>query len=157
MARKSATGTAKKKGPAVETDEVPMEGETELEDVATETTEEVEVEEEEELEDEGEEEASEEAGEGGEAPAEKKAPRGPSHAAMGKAPPPPKDWRITGVTPEGLTVTLGRYVSKSEADPDYSRLMTDGFYRQLKIMTPGGKVEQEQPKQEQTKAVIKKK
>lgn len=50
-----------------------------------------------------------------------------------KEPPPPKLWRLEGTSPEGLRVTLGRYVNKEEADPDLERLEEDGFYQKLKI------------------------
>ncbi|HPF37501.1 MAG TPA: hypothetical protein P5081_12400 [Phycisphaerae bacterium] len=51
-----------------------------------------------------------------------------------KEPPPPKLWRLEGTSPEGLRVTLGRYVNKEEADPDLERLEEDGFYQKLKII-----------------------
>jgi hypothetical protein len=50
-----------------------------------------------------------------------------------KEPPPPKLWRLEGTSPEGMRVTLGRYVNKEEADPDLERLEEDGFYEKLKI------------------------
>ncbi len=50
-----------------------------------------------------------------------------------KEPPPPKLWRLEGLSPEGVRVTLGRYVTKEEADPDLERLEEDGFYAKLKI------------------------
>ena len=50
-----------------------------------------------------------------------------------KEPPPPKLWRLEGTSPEGMRVTLGRYVNKEEADPDLERLEEDGFYQKLKI------------------------
>lgn len=51
-----------------------------------------------------------------------------------KEPPPPKLWRLEGTSPEGMRVTLGRYVNKEEADPDLERLEEDGFYQKLKII-----------------------
>ena len=50
-----------------------------------------------------------------------------------KEPPPPKLWRLEGRSPEGMCVTLGRYVTKEEAEPDLERLADDGFYEKLKI------------------------
>lgn len=51
-----------------------------------------------------------------------------------KEPPPPKLWRLEGESPEGMRVTLGRYVTKEEAEPDLERLSEDGFYEKLKIL-----------------------
>ncbi len=51
-----------------------------------------------------------------------------------KPPPPPKLWRIEGVSPDGLKVTLGRYVEREEAEPEFERLSEDGFYLKLKIL-----------------------
>ncbi len=51
-----------------------------------------------------------------------------------KPPPPPKLWRIEGVSPDGLKVTLGRYVEREEAEPEFARLSEDGFYLKLKIL-----------------------
>ena len=51
-----------------------------------------------------------------------------------KPPPPPKIWRIEGVSPEGLKVTLGRYVEREEAEPEFERLSEDGFYLKLQIL-----------------------
>jgi len=51
-----------------------------------------------------------------------------------KPPPPPKLWRIEGSSPEGLKVTLGRYVTREEAEPEFERLSEDGFYLKLKIL-----------------------
>ncbi len=117
----------------VEPDELLLDADADADDTAEVADDVVEVAEDEEIAVDVEEEAAPEA--------EKKAPRTPSHMAMGKAPPPPKDWRIQGTSPEGLTVTLGRYNSKAEADPDFSRLSADGFYTQIRIVTPNGKVE----------------
>jgi len=50
-----------------------------------------------------------------------------------KDPPPPKLWRLEGESPEGMRVTLGRYVTKEEAEPDLERLQEDGFYGKLNI------------------------
>ncbi len=51
-----------------------------------------------------------------------------------KEPPPPKVWRIEGLSPEGLKVTLGRYVTREEAEPELDRLSQDDFYNKLKIV-----------------------
>jgi len=51
-----------------------------------------------------------------------------------KEPPPPKLWRIEALSPEGLKVTLGRYVTKEEAEPEFNRLQEDGFYQKLKMV-----------------------
>lgn len=51
-----------------------------------------------------------------------------------KEPPPPKLWRIEGRSPEGLKVTLGRYVSKEEAEVEMNRLADDGFYEKLRVI-----------------------
>ncbi len=51
-----------------------------------------------------------------------------------KPPPPPKLWRIEGLSPDGMKVTLGRYVEREEAEPEFARLSEDGFYLKLKII-----------------------
>ena len=51
-----------------------------------------------------------------------------------KEPPPEKLWRVEALSPEGLKVTLGRYVTKEEAEPELSRLEADGFYEKIKII-----------------------
>ena len=51
-----------------------------------------------------------------------------------KEPPPEKLWRVEAVSPEGLKVTLGRYVTKEEAEPEFGRLQADGFYQKIKII-----------------------
>ncbi len=72
-------------------------------------------------------------GEGGPAaPAEGQATAKRGRSA--KEPPPPKIWRIEGVSPEGLKVTLGRYATKEEAEPELDRLSQDDFYNKLKII-----------------------
>ena len=129
--RKERVVESNKETAAPESEELLLDADTEVEDVP-EGVEEV-VEGEEEVAVESEDEAAPET--------EKKAPRAGSHMSMGKVPPPPKDWRIQGNSPEGLTVTLGRYNSKAEADPDLSRLTADGFYTNLRIVAPNGKVE----------------
>lgn len=50
-----------------------------------------------------------------------------------KEPPPPKLWRVVGLSPEGLEVTLGRYVSREEAEPELERMREDGFYEKLHV------------------------
>ena len=47
---------------------------------------------------------------------------------------PPKVWRIEGFSPEKVRVTLGRYVTKEEAEPEFERLREDGFYEKLAII-----------------------
>ena len=51
-----------------------------------------------------------------------------------KEPPPEKLWRVEAVSPEGLKVTLGRYVTREEAEPEFGRLQADGFYQKIKII-----------------------
>lgn len=51
-----------------------------------------------------------------------------------KEPPPPKIWRLEGASPEGMRVTLGRFTTKEEAEPELERLLEDGFYEKLKIV-----------------------
>lgn len=51
-----------------------------------------------------------------------------------KEPPPEKLWRVEAVSPEGVKVTLGRYVTKEEAEPELGRLQSDGFYEKIKII-----------------------
>lgn len=55
-----------------------------------------------------------------------------------KPPPPPKLWRIEGSSPEGLKVTLGRYVTREEAEPEFERLSEDGFYLKLELIESSG-------------------
>ncbi|MFQ5410930.1 MAG: hypothetical protein ACE5EC_01480 [Phycisphaerae bacterium] len=61
----------------------------------------------------------------------------PSPAKRGrpaKEPPPPKLWRVVGESPEGVKVTLGRYVSREEAEPELVRMREDGFYEKLRMI-----------------------
>jgi len=51
-----------------------------------------------------------------------------------KEPPPEKLWRVEAVSPEGLRVTLGRFVTREEAEPELNRLQSDGFYEKLEII-----------------------
>jgi hypothetical protein len=43
----------------------------------------------------------------------------------------PKHWRLRGTATDGLTVTLGRYVTAEEADADSNRMALGGAYRDL--------------------------
>jgi hypothetical protein len=45
----------------------------------------------------------------------------------------PKRWRVRGVAADGLTVTLGRYVTEEEATADCHRLAQGGGYRDLVV------------------------
>lgn len=56
-----------------------------------------------------------------------------------KEPPPPKYWRVEGMSPEGVRVILGRFVTREEAEPELVRIKEDGFYDKVRIVdaTPG--------------------
>jgi len=58
-----------------------------------------------------------------------------------KEPPPEKLWRVEAVSPEGVKVTLGRYVTREEAEPEFGRLQADGFYEKIKIIQSSPTVE----------------
>ncbi len=47
----------------------------------------------------------------------------------------PKVWnyRISGKSSDGTTVTLGRYDTEQQAKTDYENWLKEGFYRNLKI------------------------
>ncbi|MCG8406123.1 MAG: hypothetical protein MI923_13080 [Phycisphaerales bacterium] len=65
-----------------------------------------------------------------------KEPEEPAASKRGrsaKEPPPPKLWRIEGRSPEGLKVTLGRFITKEEAEVELHRLRDDGFYEKLRL------------------------
>ncbi len=51
-----------------------------------------------------------------------------------KEPPPPKRWKVEGVSPEGLRVILGRFSTREEAEPELERMKQDGFYAKLRIV-----------------------
>ena len=59
-----------------------------------------------------------------------------------KEPPPEKLWRVEALSPEGLKVTLGRYVTKEEAEPELGRLEADGFYEKIKIIESPSEVQE---------------
>lgn len=50
-----------------------------------------------------------------------------------KAPLPPILWRIVGKSTDGMTVTLGKYRSREDADVDLARFAKEGFYRNVTI------------------------
>ncbi|MBX3396443.1 MAG: hypothetical protein KF841_13855 [Phycisphaerae bacterium] len=56
-----------------------------------------------------------------------------------KEPPPPKYWRVEGMSPEGVRVILGRFVTREEAEPELVRIKEDGFYDKVRLVdsTPG--------------------
>jgi hypothetical protein len=51
-----------------------------------------------------------------------------------KEPPPPKNWRVEGLSPEGMRVILGRFVTREEAEPEMERLKEDGFYEKIRLV-----------------------
>lgn len=51
-----------------------------------------------------------------------------------KEPPPPKNWRVEAQSPEGIRVTLGRFVTKEEAEPEVERIKQDGFYTKVRLV-----------------------
>lgn len=51
-----------------------------------------------------------------------------------KEPPPPKNWRVEGLSPEGIRVILGRFVTREEAEPELERLKEDGFYQKVRLV-----------------------
>ncbi len=51
-----------------------------------------------------------------------------------KEPPPPKNWRVEGQSPEGVRVTLGRFVTREEAEPEAERIKQDGFYTKVRLV-----------------------
>ena len=51
-----------------------------------------------------------------------------------KEPPAPKLWRIEGLSPEKMKVTLGRYHTQEEAEPEFLRLQEDGFYHKITLV-----------------------
>ncbi|MBK8268211.1 MAG: hypothetical protein IPK83_07845 [Planctomycetes bacterium] len=51
-----------------------------------------------------------------------------------KEPPPPKNWRVEGLSPEGIRVILGRFVTREEAEPEMERLKEDGFYEKIRLV-----------------------
>ena len=51
-----------------------------------------------------------------------------------KEPPPPKRWKVEGVSPEGIRVILGRFSTKEEAEPELERIKQDRFYDKLRIV-----------------------
>ena len=59
-----------------------------------------------------------------------------------KEPPPEKLWRVEAVSPEVLKVTLGLYVTKEEAEPEFGRLQADGFYEKIKIIESPSEVQE---------------
>ncbi len=67
----------------------------------------------------------------------KEAPSASSPVKRGrpaKEPPPPKLWRVVGESPEGVKITLGRYVTREEAEPELARMREDGFYDKLRMI-----------------------
>lgn len=51
-----------------------------------------------------------------------------------KEPPPPKNWRVEGLSPEGIRVILGRFVTREEAEPELDRIKEDGFYAKVRLV-----------------------
>ncbi len=51
-----------------------------------------------------------------------------------KEPPPPKNWRVEGLSPEGIRVILGRFVTREEAEPELERIKEDGFYAKVRLV-----------------------
>ncbi|HWL94417.1 MAG TPA: hypothetical protein VNT79_12875 [Phycisphaerae bacterium] len=54
-----------------------------------------------------------------------------------KEPPPPKNWRVEGLSPEGVRVILGRFVTREEAEPELIRIKEDGFYEKVRLVEAG--------------------
>ena len=50
--------------------------------------------------------------------------------------PPTKQWRVQGVSTDGVTVTLGRYDTEASAELDRTRILDGGFYKKVKIVEP---------------------
>lgn len=50
-----------------------------------------------------------------------------------KPPPPPLLFRIVGKSTDGITVTLGKYPSREEAEPDHARFVKQADYRDIAI------------------------
>ncbi len=63
-------------------------------------------------------------------------------AAKDKDEPPGKQWSIQAQSPDGVTVTLGKYDTKVGAEADFNRIVEEGIYRKTLIVAPPEGVEQ---------------
>ncbi len=62
-------------------------------------------------------------------------------AAKDKDEPPGKQWSIQAQSPDGVTVTLGKYDTKTSAESDFHRIVDEGFYSKALIVEPPEGVE----------------